>query len=94
MAVEQKRKNYPGEFTKRVKEEYPDNKELHAALDSGDRSVSGLLHHASQGDISPEKIVTMIDQGKTRELRQEAEQLVRRKKLHEEWFTIDRKMNG
>lgn len=34
---------YPNDFKERVKKLYPDNKELHSALDTGDVSVGNLL---------------------------------------------------
>lgn len=85
-------KKYPAEFVKRAKAEYPNWAELHKALDGDNEFVGRYLDDSSQGGISPDEIVKLIDQNKVQELRQKADQLIRRRKLYGDWYDIAQEM--
>ena len=87
-----KQKRYPAKFVKLVKAEYPNYSELHRALDNGDQFAGRYLDDNSSGGISPKEVVKMIDQGKIKELRKKADQLVRRQKLYHDWSNIAQEM--
>lgn len=85
-------KKYSAEFVNKAKAEYPNWTELHKALDSGNEFVGRYLDDSSQGGISPDEIVKLIDQNKVQELRKKADQLIRRKKLYSDWYDIAQEM--
>ncbi|MFA6270434.1 MAG: hypothetical protein WC657_04480 [Candidatus Paceibacterota bacterium] len=86
------KKQYPADFVRRAKEEYPNWPDLHKALNSGNEFVGRYLDDSSQGGISPYEIVKLIDQNKVQELRQKADQFIRRKKLYSDWYDTAQEM--
>ena len=92
MATPTARKQYPANFVERVKAEYPNWPDLHKALDSGNQFAGRYLDDSSQGGISPSEVVKMIDSGRVLELRNKADQLIRRQKLYSDWGKLVRSM--
>lgn len=75
---------YPEELIKRIKEEYPDNEELHIAVAKGvhwSRFIENCLGAGAQFEMTPDEIVAAFEKGEPEKVREAAEKSVRRKKL-------------
>ena len=77
---------YPDDFKERVKAEFPNSPDLHAALDLDSPIVSRYLIADMMNDetFAPEDIISALDQGRQDELRQAAERALRVRALYEE----------
>jgi len=81
---------YPKEFVDKVKAEFPNLEELHRALDRGNISVGAYLEASRRFWMSPEEIVRAFNEGRSRELKNTAEKVIRCKKLFSEWWRLAR----
>jgi hypothetical protein len=78
-------KKMPTELIQDIKAAYPEWPELHKACDSNSNIVGRYLDDASNGSISPEEILRLID-GNHEELKRIANSLVRRKNVYVNWL--------
>lgn len=79
---------YPEEFVKKVKTEYPDQKDLHEKLETGDFRVGNYLSEKSHLDMDDAEIIRAIDEERYEDVKKDAEKRTRRKKLYVEWQNL------
>ena len=77
--------NYPEDFVSRCKKAYPDWKELHEKLDSGDVMAGRYLDDASGSVIGTKKILKLIDKNKVKKLRVMCLFAIEKVALYVEW---------
>jgi ketopantoate reductase len=80
---------YTGKFIEEVKTEYPDWEELHDKLRRGDIRVGDYLAEKSDFRMKADEILKAFNEGRQEDIKMFAEQCVRRKKLHVEWWKIN-----
>lgn len=76
---------YPEEFVKKVKAEYPRLVGLHEGLNDGKFFVGYYLKNNCHFEMKPTNIVAAFDEGREHEVREAAEKAVRREQLYHEW---------
>lgn len=84
----QEKKDYPAGFVTKVKAEFPDWKELHEALDTGDDFVGQLLDDSRRFSMKPEAIIKSLEGGKQDDVLEAAKRADRCNKLYLEWSTL------
>jgi len=77
--------DYPEDFIKRVKHEYPNIPELHQKLDEGSVWVGLMLQKEISISMRPSDIVKTFKEGHADEIKKTAEQAIRREALYKEW---------
>lgn len=77
--------DYPKEFVKKVKREYPDWQDLHEALDAGNDFLGRLLDDSRHFAMKAEEIIAAFEEGCEYKVKRAAEKAVRRTKLYVEW---------
>jgi hypothetical protein len=79
---------YPREFVEKVCAEYSGSPDVRSAASAGKYGLGVLLSRGAVMTMSPEDIVTSIDSGECRQVREDAATAVRRRSLHAEWMRI------
>lgn len=79
---------YPKEFVDAAKKAFPEWKVLHGALDTGSPAVGHILSNAKEWRPSPKSILDALDQGRTEDIRKEAERHTVAHDLFVQWSAL------
>lgn len=81
---------YSSDFVARVKTAYPNEPDIHEALDKGNDSLGYYLDDSRWLSMSPAQIIEAFEQGRQQDVLEAAKQAVERIKIYEEWNDLYR----
>ena len=79
---------YPGEFIKRVRDEYPGRKDITQAVEIGGYKLGKLLQEGSVRQMPPEEVVRCFHEGEEDRILRDAQAMMRRRVLHADWMRM------
>ena len=86
--------NYPKEFVAKVKKQFPDDEELHQALDRNCIIVGAMLRQAANRGLPAEWIIKTLNEGDAKPVKREAEAIFQSQELYLEWLDHFKKRWG
>lgn len=80
---------YPDDFIAAIKTEFPNDIDLHSALDGAETRVGEILKERAEIQIPPRKLLRLLKNGPKgrKELKAMAEKAIRMEALHSRWLT-------
>ena len=79
---------YPDDFIKRVRDEYPGREDVLRALKEGKYGLGKLLQEGSVHQMAPEEVVRCFHEGEEGLILKDAQAVIRRRILHADWMRM------